>query len=469
MDRFDDDTMLAELRELRELRPKPRPEFTAELDERAAAGFPRRPNPSKSVTPFTLLAEHWRDLSPRRRLMPVLAVAFAALVVATAVVAISGSGTKSNPAEDAVVGVVPSAGESGVSAEESVSGGAESAAPTGPRGGHKSSSHSNGGGEAGSEAVYAPAVPSVETGTSSTKSAGGGEAAAGEGSAAGSEERAVEESGGGEEAGEIEGELAEESSSSVESESAESAGPVFAPENAPNANSAVHRDIERSAYVVLGTKPGEVGSASGKVYEAVHAAHGIVLHSSVDSGSKGATGAIFELLIPTGKVDDALASISQIAEVRARHDATTDITEPTVDAAEELADSNASIEGLLKELGNVETEAERESVEARLREARRQHAADRASLDHLRERGAMSEVTVRIVSSHGANATPPAAGSDGSWGVGDALHDAGQILTIAAGVVLIGLAFLAPIALIALLFWLGNRFRVRRLRERALG
>jgi hypothetical protein len=468
MDRFDDDNLLAQLRELR---PKPRPEFTAELDERAAAGFPRRANPSKSVTPFTLLAEHWRGLTPRRRLMPVLAVVFATLVVATAVVAISGSGTKSNPAEDAVVGVVPSAGESGVSAEESVSGGAESAAPNGPRGGLKSGSHSNGagGGETGSEAVYAPAVPSVETGTSSSKSAGAGEAAAGERSATGSEERAVEESAGGEEAGEIEGELAEESSSSVESESAEAAGPVFAPENAPNANSAVHRDIERSAYVVLGTKPGEVGSAAGKVYEAVHAAHGIVLHSSVDSGSKGATGAIFELLIPTGKVDDALASISQIAEVRARHDATTDITEPTVDAAEELADLNASIEGLLKELGDAETEAEHESVEARLREARRQHAATRASLDHLRERGAMSEVTVRIVTSHGANATPPAAGSDGSWGVGDALHDAGHILTIAAGIVLIGLAFLAPIALIALLFWLGNRFRVRRLRERTLG
>ena len=60
MDRFDDDTMLAELRELR---PKPRPEFTAELDQRAAAGFPRRADPSKSVTPFTLLAEQWRNLA----------------------------------------------------------------------------------------------------------------------------------------------------------------------------------------------------------------------------------------------------------------------------------------------------------------------------------------------------------------------------------------------------------------------
>jgi hypothetical protein len=74
---------------------------------------------------------------------------------------------------------------------------------------------------------------------------------------------------------------------------------------------------------------------------------------------------------------------------------------------------------------------------------------------------------VRIVTDHGAGVTPP--GNGGSWGVGDALHDAGHILTIAAGVALIGLAILGPIALIALAFWLANRFRVRRLRERTLG
>jgi hypothetical protein len=230
------------------------------------------------------------------------------------------------------------------------------------------------------------------------------------------------------------------------------------------------RDIERSSYIVLGTKPGEVAGAAAKVYEAVHAADGFVLHSSVQSGKAGATGASFDLLIPSAKVDDALSAISAIAEVRERHDRTDDITAPTVGAAEELADSNASIEGLLKELAGVETEAERESVEARLHEERRRYAAIRASLDNLHQRAAMSEVSVRIVTGHGAGVAP--AGSDsesGGWGVGDALHDAGHILTIAAGVVLIGLAVLLPIALIAFVLWAGNRLRLRRLRERTLG
>lgn len=385
MDRFDDDTLLAELRALR---PTPRPEFTAELDERAAAGFPRRS--SASATPFAALADRWRALTPRRRLIPVLGVAVAVLVVATAVVGIVGSrSTRLNVDESRTLSQVESFG-----AEE-------------------------GGGAAAGEAAVAP---------SSTPHADKSRQAAPKEESAANEE-------------------------------------VFETE-APTVT-AGGRDIERSAYVTLGTKPGEVSAAAAKVYQAVHAANGVVLHSKVQSGSAGATGAYFELLIPSRKLDDTLAAFSQIAEVRERHDATNDITAPTVGAAEELRDSNASIEGLLKELGDAETEAERESVEARLRGERRHHAAIRARLEHLDQRASMSEVTVRIVTDHGAGLTPPT--KDGSWGVGDALHDAGHILTIAAGVTLIGLAILGPIALIALAFWLANRLRVRRLRERTLG
>jgi hypothetical protein len=431
MDRFDDDTLFAELREVR---PTPRPEFTAQLDERAAAGFPRRIAPSATAWPFVWLADRWRETTATRRLMPVLAVALAALVIATAVVAISQSGGGTNPAEDASLGVV----SSGSSAGGGAAGESAEALPSHTRhsGGHNR--HPVPKGETSGETIYEPEVPSVE---STSKSSSG--------LAAGSE---AEESG------------------EAEAVSPEEPAAVHGPANSATAVGGGHRDIEQSTYIVLGTQPGNVSGSAAKVYEAVHAADGIVLHSSVQSGKKGATGAIFELLIPSRKVNDALASISQISEVRARHDQTNDITEPTVSAAEELTDSNAAIEGLLKELGSVETEAERESVEARLHEERRRHAAIRASLDNLHERAAMSEVTVRIVTGKGAGATPAAPSSgDGSWGVGDALHDAGHILTIAAGVVLIALAILAPIGLILLLLWIANRFRVRRLRERTLG
>lgn len=224
-----------------------------------------------------------------------------------------------------------------------------------------------------------------------------------------------------------------------------------------------HRDVEHSAEITLGTDPGGVDDAAGRVFEAVHAAHGIVLRSSVRDGSAGEAGAQFELLIPSGRLNDALASFSEIAEVRSRHDGTLDITAPTVGAGERLHDSEAKVEALLSELAGAETEAEREAIEAKLRSARGRSARLGAQLDALKKQASLSRVSLRIVS--GDSAT----GSGGGWDVGDALGDAGHILAVAAGVTLVGLAVLGPIALIALLAWAANRVWVRRQRHRALG
>jgi hypothetical protein len=453
MDRFDDDRLAAELRAIR---PEPTPEFKAQLDQRAAAGFPRRPSTSRS--PFARLAHRLRSLSVGQFVVPAVGTAIALLAVAIVVVALSssGGGSSSNAANEAVVGMVPGAGESGRAAEET-SGGSEGAEATETAEAESSSEESAGGGAHQSHhggnapgAVYAPEVPSMKLPEKASSEKSKSSSSASESA----------------EAGEAEAEEAEEAAPEEESQ-------VFAPEveNGPTTASpaAGHRDVERGTSMILGTKPGEVAGASQEVFAAVANAKGYVLHSSVQSGSSGPTAATFSMLIPNRHLNEALAAFSQIGEARQRHDATNDITAPTVSATEELRDSNASIEGLLKELGNAESEEERESVETRLREERRRHAGIRASLEHLHKRASLAEVSLRIVTPRGAGATSPSKGSDGGWNVGDALHDAGNILTVAAGVLLIALAVLAPIALIALLIWLLNRFRVRRLRERALG
>jgi Domain of unknown function (DUF4349) len=403
MDRFDDDTLVAELRELR---PTPRPEFTAALDERVAAGFPGGPSPSKGPKPFARLAAWWRSKTKGRLLVPAAGLSIAVLAAVVVVVAISSSG---GGASSEMLTSAQSSESSSSGAIEESTGGAEEAAPEEEGGAEveESAEESVPPEEVESEAALAPA-PSVNE---------------------------------------------------------KLKGKAY--ENGPSV--LAHRDVERGTSMILGTKPGEVASASNKVFEAVGAAKGYVLHSSVQSGTSGPTAATFSMLIPNRNLNGALAAFSQIGEVRQRHDATNDITAPTVSATEELRDSNASIEGLLKELGNAETEEERESVEARLREERRRHATIRASLEHLHKRASLAEVSLRIVTPRGAGATPPSKGSDGGWSVGDALHEAGHILTVAAGVLLIALAILAPIALILLLIWLLNRFRIRRLRERALG
>ncbi|MGE0066871.1 MAG: DUF4349 domain-containing protein [Solirubrobacterales bacterium] len=384
------------------LRPAPRPAFAAELDARVAAGFPRE---SRLRAPsLDGLKERLRNLKPRQVLLPAGAFAITAIVVATAVVSSGGSDSEMQLSMR-----LP---------EERLSAPTESSAPgsgvgaAGSGGGQSSTGNDSAGPQ------YETEVPAVTTGAAEEYSAGGSGSANG----------------------------------------AADAG------NA-SAFDATHRAVERSAEITLGTEPAEVGDAAAKVFDVVHANRGVVLSSSTSDGSAGEASAEFELLIPSAKLGDAMAAFSGIAEVRSRHEATDDITAPTVSASEHLQDSQARIDSLLAQLAEAETEGEREAVEAELASERRRASGLRASLQNLERRANLSRVELRIESDE-AGAAPDAGGS---WGVGDALGDAGRILAVGAAVSLVGLAIVGPLALIALLAWLAHRAWIHRARRQALG
>jgi Flp pilus assembly protein TadB len=156
-----------------------------------------------------------------------------------------------------------------------------------------------------------------------------------------------------------------------------------------------------------------------------------------------------------------MAAFSEIDAVRSRHEATADITAPTVTAAELLKESRSRIDSLLSQLEGAETEEEREAIEAELRHERRHASRLAAQVTHLQRRADYSRVSLRIE-------TGGKESSGGAWGIDDAFHDAGHVLTVVAAVTLIVLAILGPIALIALLAWLSHRAWVRRERRRVL-
>jgi hypothetical protein len=231
----------------------------------------------------------------------------------------------------------------------------------------------------------------------------------------------------------------------------------------PYASQTGDREVERSATIFLRTEAGDVRRASADVFSAVHAVDGIVLSSSVEEGEGG--GANFELLVPSGKLGDALASFSEIAEVASREESTADVTARTVGLNERLEDGRATVDSLLAQLAAAETEAERAAAEAELRAERRHVAALRAQLSDLQRRTNFARVSLQIVTDD--SGAP--AGYDGSWGIGAALDDAGRILETAAAVALVGIAVLAPFALLALLAWLARRRWLTASRQRALG
>jgi len=379
MEPLRDDQLIADLQALR---PTPRLQFAAELDERAAAGFPRRSR-------LPRVSWRLRAIPPRRLLLPAGSLAIVAIAIATALVSLQQEDHRERG-----IAVSPH-GESGSQKHP-----------------HRITQFSR----------PLPVVPS--------------------GAAAGAD--------------------AESAAAPLDFDAESAAAPL---ERGSNASfNPRHRAVERSAEIVLGAKPEDVADDAAKIFEAVHAGNGIVMSSSTQQGKAGEAGATFDLLIPSAKLGDALAAFSQIDAVRSRHEATADITAPTVTAAELLKESRARIDSLLAQLEATETEEEREAVEAELRHEHRHASRLAAQLTHLHRRADFSRVSLRIET--GAGEEPSSGG--GTWGIDDALHDAGHVLTVAAAVTLIALAILGPIALIALLAWLTHRAWVRRERRRVL-
>jgi hypothetical protein len=391
---------------LAEARPAPPKAFAQELDQRVAAGFPRRSRVSRS--PLAGLTQWLGARSPMRLSFAGAAVALVAIAISTAVIANSGSGSRPIAIDSGPITPRPSA-----QGAEAIPHVAAKGAP------HIVAPGSSGG------VQYSDAVPQAAASESSANQTSGSSA--------------VHSS---------EAESSVEYSPSHGSFKAESL-----------ANLSRNREIERSAEIGLLAAPADVAGDSTKVFAAVHDANGIVLHSTTSSGRNG--GARFELLIPSARLGDALAAFSSIDEVRSRHEATDDITKPTVTVSEELQDSQARVDSLLAQLSSAEVESEREAIAAELRSERGHAARLHNQLARLHQRTIYSRVLVRIQS---GNSTE----SGGSWGVNDAFGDAGHILGIAAGVTLVGLAVLAPIALLFLLAWLAQRLWLRSRRERAL-
>jgi hypothetical protein len=371
MEPLRDDQLIAELQALR---PAPRPQFAADLDERAAAGFPRRSRLRLSLP----------ALPAKRLLIPAGGAAMVAIAV--------------------VIGL--NAGGSG-SAEE---------------------------GRRLSELNSSSAKPTPETKPRQPT------------------------------ASKAEG-VSRESWEGVQFEPEASAAPAQAAAGAPGSTPAAslhRRAVERSAEITLAADPEEVDDDASRVFEAVHANDGIVMRSSTQEGRPGEAGATFELLIPSAKLNDAMAAFSEIDAVRSRHEATADITAPTVTAAELLKESRSRIDSLLGQLEAAESEEEQESIEAELRHERRHAGRLAAQVDHLHERADFSRVSLRIETGGKESS------GGGAWSIDDALHDAGHVLTVAAAVTLVALAVLGPIALIALLAWFTHRAWVRRERRRVL-
>jgi hypothetical protein len=129
-----------------------------------------------------------------------------------------------------------------------------------------------------------------------------------------------------------------------------------------------------------------------------------------------------------------------------------------------LNDARALHTSLLKQLASALTTAQIDSLQARIHDAENQIIADQSALNSLKRSISYSQIYLAINS----GSVPVPVHHSSGFTLGRAAHDAGRVLTVAAGVMLIILAALVPVGLlVALLWWIGRAVR-RRSRQNAL-
>jgi uncharacterized protein DUF4349 len=213
---------------------------------------------------------------------------------------------------------------------------------------------------------------------------------------------------------------------------------------------------ERTAQLGLATDADKLQDAAGGVVDVADRYDGFVDSSNVQTGgSRGR--ASFSLRIPTIHLQDALSDLSGLGRVTLLNQGSTNITGAYVDANKDYADAREKVESIREQLRNAQSSSEADAIRAQLDAARQELATARAALRGLKQRVALTPVSVEIT-----------AQGDGSWSIGDAADDAVGVLEAIGGAALVTLAVLVPLALLLALGWLGTRELQRRQRESSL-
>jgi hypothetical protein len=220
------------------------------------------------------------------------------------------------------------------------------------------------------------------------------------------------------------------------------------------------RIVDATARLTLGAEAGEVQEIANGVVATADRHNGIVTDSQVTSDQGGARAA-FTLEIPYRELDTALSDLSELGDVISRTEASEDITARAVRARRDLAEVSDRIREARVELIRADTRQERLIIKARIRSLEATADALETQLNRVQRQGRFATVEVEVTSNGPAD--------DGGWTLGEALDDAGRVLEVVGGIILVALAVLVPLALVAALAWLIATRAQRHRRERALG
>jgi uncharacterized protein DUF4349 len=230
--------------------------------------------------------------------------------------------------------------------------------------------------------------------------------------------------------------------------------------SAAGASSAPGRVQQLAASITLDSSPPSLQATSDQVAQLAVRDGGYVQSSNVQVQQQGASEATLALKLPSARLAAALAAIGRLAPVRAENQSLQDITGAYNSAHRRLSDAEAEQRALLRALAAALTEAQIDSLHARLAASRAAIARAQSSVHSISARASTSEVEVSILGD-------TRAGSEGLT-LHKGLHDAGQVLLVVLIAILILAVVLVPLALLVAGGAGARRTWRRYQRERAL-
>jgi len=218
----------------------------------------------------------------------------------------------------------------------------------------------------------------------------------------------------------------------------------------------------RASLTVRVKDIGALSAATQKATQTTRALGGYVVRTQFDAERTGRS--FLVVRVPIGKVQQAIASFSSLGTIIAQNISITDLQNRVDTIGNQIDSLRVRIAKIDDQLAGSLTQTQRVELElqrARLARSLHQLTGTRGSLVR---RAHLSTLTLTLTTHATTVVTPHHRGS-----VGNALHDAGTILSKEAAVALYILIVVGPLALLAALAWIavrtGRRYADRRLLE----
>jgi hypothetical protein len=222
---------------------------------------------------------------------------------------------------------------------------------------------------------------------------------------------------------------------------------------------ATSRPGERDAQLTLAAPADRLDEVANQIVQVTDSHHGVVLDSSLSTGSDSGRSGSFSLRVPTAELSQTLRDLSRLGEVRARSQSGHDVTGTYNRLGDRLAAAGLERRSLLRRLAHATSTAEADRIRSRLDELSLEIQTLSGNLGDIRRRTDFTPVSITLVEQ------PHKRGALG--GAGDALRGSLRALVGAAAVALRIVAAVLPFLLLAALAW-GATAAVKRRRREAI-